>query len=95
MSRSVVLRDGAARDIADAFAYLASHGRGDAFMAAVDHTLSKIGERPMMYPEIGDGVRRALLRRFAYSVFFVLEDDQAVVLAVHHHRRDPASRPRR
>jgi toxin ParE1/3/4 len=46
-----------------------------------------------MYPAVHGDVRRALLRRFPYSVFFLVEDDLAIVLAVHHRRRDPASRP--
>jgi len=48
-----------------------------------------------MYPIVYEDVRRVLVRRFPYSVFFVLERTRAVVLAVHHQHRDPASRPRR
>jgi hypothetical protein len=35
----------------------------------------------------------ALLRRFAYSAFFMLDGDAVVVLALHHQRRDPSLRP--
>jgi len=48
-----------------------------------------------MYPILYEDVRRALLQRFPYSVFFVAEKTRAVVLGVHHQRRSPASRPQR
>ena len=41
------------------------------------------------------GVKRLLMRQFPFSLVFVIEKDEAVVLAVAHHRRRPAYwRPR-
>jgi len=34
-------------------------------------------------------VRRKLLRRFPYGVFFVLQDDEVIVIAIMHTRRQP------
>ena len=93
MSYALVVRPAAGRDIADAYAYYSQHGRGDAFMASVDHVFTQIVDRRLMYPLVYDEVRRALLRRFAYSVFFIIESTDVVVLAVHHQRRDPSLRP--
>ena len=95
MTLALVVEPSAARDVAEAFAYHAQHDRGDAFMAELDHAFGQIAELPLMYPVVYASVRRALLRRFAYSVFFLVEAEQAVVLAVHHQRRDPTARPRR
>ena len=95
MSYALVVEPSATRDIAEAYAYYAQHGRGDASLAAVDHVFAQLGELPLMYPVVYAGIRRALLPRFAYSVFFLIEEDRAVVLAVHHQHRDPASRPQR
>jgi plasmid stabilization system protein ParE len=36
-------------------------------------------------------VRRAVVRRFPYAVFYKIEPQQVVVLAVFHSRRDPKS----
>lgn len=94
MSLSLVIEPPAAGDLADAYTYCQEHGRGEAFMASVDHCFAQISELPLMYPVVYSSVRRALLRRFAYSVFFVIEDDRAVVLALHHQRRDLRPRPR-
>lgn len=93
MTHTLVVEPSAARDIADSYAFYSEQGRGDAFMVEIDHVFAQISERPLMYPVVDAEVHRALLRRFAYSVFFVVEVDQAVVLAVHHQRRDPAARP--
>jgi hypothetical protein len=32
--------------------------------------LGRIREMPLQFPEVGQGVRRALLRRFPYGVYF-------------------------
>lgn len=37
------------------------------------------------------GIRRALVHRFPYAVYFAVEDDVVVVLAVLHASRDPAN----
>ena len=63
-------------------------------MASIDHVFTQIVDRPLMYPVVYDEVRRALFRRFAYSVFFIVETTDVVVLAVHHQRRDPSLRPK-
>lgn len=63
-------------------------------MSAVDQIFTRIAERPLMFPLAYGDVRRALLRRFAYSAFFMIEGDIVVVLALHHQRRDPSERPK-
>lgn len=93
MSYTLVVSSGAARDVAEARAYHAQRGRAEAFIASVDRAFEQIADRPLMYPIVYESVRRALLRRFPYSVFFVIEGDRVVVHAVHHQRRDPALRP--
>ena len=95
MSLDLIVQPSAKRDIADADAYYAQYGKADAFIAALDQTFTQIADRPLMYPIVYEDVRRALVRRFPYSVFFVVESTRSVVLAVHHQRRDPTSRPRR
>jgi plasmid stabilization system protein ParE len=95
MSYTLLVSSSAARDVAEARAYHARYGKAEAFIASVDRAFDQIAERPLMYPAVYEGVRRALLRRFPYSVFFVIDGDHVSVLGVHHQRRDPASRPSR
>lgn len=64
-------------------------GLGVEFFAAVDAAVSNISERPLTYPRVHNEIRRAILPRFPYAVFFELLDDEIVVLAVIHGRRHP------
>lgn len=93
MHRRLLVSARAAREVDDAYAYYAHYGRAEAFIACVDRVFERITDRPLMYPVSYDIVRRSLLQRFPYSVFFVVEDDHVAVLAVSHQRRDPATRP--
>jgi plasmid stabilization system protein ParE len=95
MSHELVVAPSAKRDIAEADAYYARFGKADQFLAAIDQTFERIMQRPLVFAVVYQDVRRALLRRFPFCVFFVVESERAVVLAVHHHRRNPAKRPRR
>lgn len=94
MSYELLVAVSAKRDIAENWAYYKDFGKADRFLGAIDLAFEQIAHRPFMFPVAYETVRRALLRRFPFSVFFVVEGGHAVVLAVHHMRRDPAKRPR-
>jgi plasmid stabilization system protein ParE len=56
---------------------------------------NRIVENPFKYQHLRSGIRRALLRRFPYAVYFAVEGDAIVVVAVLHAARDPAKWQRR
>jgi plasmid stabilization system protein ParE len=64
-------------------------GLGWEFSAAVDATVSNICERPLLYPRVHNEIRRAILERFPYAVYFQLFEETIVVLAIIHGRRHP------
>ena len=45
---------------------------------------------PQRYPIVFGDVRRAVARRFPFSIFFRVRKDKLIVLAVFHGRRNPA-----
>lgn len=49
-----------------------------------------IGVHPAQYPAVYRDVRRALVHRFPYGVFYVPREDRIFVVACFHARRDPA-----
>jgi plasmid stabilization system protein ParE len=52
--------------------------------------LDRILANPSLYAEV-QGIRRALLKRFPYSVVYRIVDANTVrVLVIRHHRRHPA-----
>jgi hypothetical protein len=60
----------------------------DRFLDEFERTRRLVGERPRAWPEIEPGVRRAVLRRFPFSLVFVVMPTEVRVLAVAHHSRD-------
>ena len=95
MSRRVRLKPAAELDVADAHSWYEEQkpGLGDAFARDLDRTLSLIAEHPEALPNVDGEVRRALLRRFPYGAFFVIEAGEVAVLAVMHSARDPRNWP--
>ena len=64
-------------------------GLGIELKEAVDQMLVRIAESPGRFHSVRGDVRRALLRRFPYAIYFLPEPHAIVVLAVFHTRRDP------
>jgi toxin ParE1/3/4 len=65
-------------------------GLGAQFLAEVDAAIELASRQPDRYPIKHDKIRSVRVRRFPYSVFYIVEVDRIVVLAVFHARRDPA-----
>jgi plasmid stabilization system protein ParE len=70
-------------------------GLGHEFLDELRATYDRIADGPLKYQHLRSGIRRALVRRFPYGVYFATEDDVIVVLAVLHVSRDPAEWQRR
>jgi len=98
MGRALVIRADARGDIHHAGRWYEQQmgGLGARFMTELDRVLQRIRETPLQFPEVDEGVRRALLRRFPYGVYFLLDSASVVILAVLHlHRRPRVVRERR
>lgn len=65
-------------------------GLGDRFSSEVLGLVQRMEGSPLLFPEVLPPVRRGLLQRFPYAVYFVIEEKVIVVLAIVHQRRDPA-----
>jgi plasmid stabilization system protein ParE len=70
-------------------------GLGFQFLDELRDSYVRILDHPFGYQELRSGVRRALTRRFPYSIYFSVETDVIVVLAVLHSARDPEEWQRR
>ena len=62
---------------------------GSIFATEVDRALRGILQAPLAYPRVQGEMRRALVRRFPYAIYFQAMPDEIVVLAVIHGRRHP------
>lgn len=92
----VIVRQGAQADIREVALWYESQrpGLGSEFTLRVDALVERIAQNPLQFPEIGRGVRRALLQRFPYAIYFVVAA-YPVVIAVLHQRRHPDTWKRR
>ena len=64
-------------------------GLGDRFLEAVRDQVTRIQASPALYGLVHPDVRAAPIRRFPYVVYYRVEGDNIVVLAVQHGRRSP------
>ncbi len=91
MSPPVILRFAAEADVLLAAEWYETRapGLGAAFGRAVDACLSLIQRHPEGFQVVASDVRRARLRRFPFSVYYVAREQSITVIAVLHVRRDP------
>jgi len=95
MTLGLLIKPEAEADIRAAFAYYEQHaGAGGRFRDRIEALLGQLTELPNAFPVLYQNVRRALLRDFPYSLFYVVEPARVVVLGVLHQARDPRSWPR-
>ena len=66
-------------------------GLGVDFAAAVTDAVARIVENPLAYARVRGEVRRAILQRFPFGVYFRVLPDEIIILAVSHGHRHPRS----
>ena len=62
---------------------------GEDFLLTLEASYSQIYRMPKAYQAIYKTVRRKLTRRFPYGIFFVIENDKIIVIAIMHTKRNP------
>jgi len=64
-------------------------GLGEAFSRALRRCAATMETFPRSHPLVLPGVRKAVVRRFPYSLLYAIEKDEVVVLSIFHQSRDP------
>ena len=62
---------------------------GNELIQEIKQTVSSIKDNPLKFPEIKKGIRRAIVSRFPYSIFFTLNAPIVNVFALFHTSRNP------
>jgi plasmid stabilization system protein ParE len=65
-------------------------GLGTEFIDELRTTFGRIEDGPERFPRVFQECRRAIVHRFPFGVFFVVETEFAAVVAITHLRRDPS-----
>ncbi len=91
MTRRVLFRREAEAELIEAAEWYEARGPGlgSEFLRALDATIAGIERYPLANAVVFGDVRRALLRRFPYSVIYAVADEEILVLACSHGKRDP------
>ncbi|BBL70261.1 type II toxin-antitoxin system RelE/ParE family toxin [Methylogaea oryzae] len=91
MINRLIIRPEAEADLADAQAWYEAQRKGLAaeFLLSVEEALERIGRIPSMYSATYRDIRRVLLRRFPYVIYYRIVRDDVVIVAVLHTARNP------
>ena len=92
VTRQILIRPEAEMEVQQAFDWYQerSEGLGLEFLGAIEACLSGVMRNPFAYTVAKvPNVRRALVRRFPYALFYLVDDDAIVVIAVFNVKRQP------
>ena len=91
MIERIIVRRRAKRDIREARLWYRkiSHDLGEAFIKSVDDAIALAQRYPLAFHLVHRTLRRVLLQRFPYALFYEFSDDRIIVVAVLHQARDP------
>jgi plasmid stabilization system protein ParE len=91
MSRPLILRPEAEADLFEAKLWYEGRREGlaEEFRECIEEVMDRIRLMPELQVEIYKGVRRRLVRRFPFAVFYKTEETRILNIAVMHARREP------
>lgn len=68
-------------------------GLGFEFLDCLEYAVKSILDNPKMYRVVYTNFRGCVIRRFPFSVFYTIENDEIVVHSVFDNRQNPERRP--
>jgi plasmid stabilization system protein ParE len=97
MTLEVCLRPEAERDLLEAASWYEEQqsGLGHRFLDEALKAFAAIAEKPSLYPIVHRNTRRLLIHRFPFGVYYRVEVEVVVVIAIMHGSRDPRTWQRR
>ena len=92
-----VFRPEVRKELDEAYSWYESQelGLGDDFLEQVEETLDRICQMPEAYPVVYRDVRRSVMRRFPYIIYYRIVSSRVIVTAVFHGHRNPKARQTR
>jgi toxin ParE1/3/4 len=92
MPYNVLILAEAEHDLDDAFIWYEMNqiGLGKRFFQSVDESVQFLSEDPFMFAEIYNGLRRSLIKKFPYGIYYkvILESKEIQIVGVLHFGRD-------
>lgn len=92
MPRSLTVTSKAQKDVSKAYEWYEDkvNGLGLEFVQSVDARIKHIVREPQHFQPVYGTVRRALVSRFPFAIYFVEQDSSLIVFAILHQRVNPS-----
>jgi hypothetical protein len=55
----------------------------------IEHALMKIRKNPEHFPQIKQNIRKYVIQKFPFNIFFEVFDEEILILAIGHQKRKP------
>jgi len=90
-NKPIVIQADAEEDIKDAYQWYESQrkGLGESFLLCIEVALSRVSRTSQIYAVVYKDIRRSLIHRFPFGIFYIEGEKNITVLAVLHARRNP------
>jgi len=91
MAFDLLVRPEAEQDLAQSFQWYEGQqsGLGRDFLLHVQAGFQFLERTPLIFPERYHGVRQHLIKRFPYKIFYKVQNQSVIILAVVYAGRDP------
>lgn len=91
MNYSITVSRRAQEEISEAFLWYENKqiGLGTTLLQLLEDKLAVLQNNPHQYPAVHKSIRRALIKKFPYSIFYIVEKETIEVLAFFHMKRKP------
>ena len=91
MSYTLLIRKRAEGHLSDAYNWYEEQrvGLGEEFLLCIDASFNVITETPLLFQEKHKNIRCRMTPRFPYGIFYFIDKDKIVVVAVFHLSRNP------
>ena len=91
MAKNLIIASPAEQDYAEALLWYVekSQTAAERFEAAFERTLDAILAAPDRFPRCDERHRYCRMRQFPYRVIYRVKEDEIIVIAVAHAKRDP------
>lgn len=93
MKLKVLIRPEAAIDVLEAAKWYQKNldGLGDRFLTSIDSAIDTLQQNPEAFPKVYKELRRILIKKFPFGIFYSIEKERIILFAVFHVSRNPRS----
>ncbi len=91
MNYTISVSQRAQKEIAEAFLWYEDKqvGLGKKLLQLFDDKIAILQKNPNQYPAVHKSIRRALIKKFPYSIFYTVDSERIEILAFFHLKRNP------